>query len=77
MRIWWNREWQRRFRPSLGIAFFYMAQDDPQGPAVKYILSADPVTPGTSGVRHFFTDESGVIRSSMAGSADVSSEPLD
>jgi len=59
-----------------GYRFFYMAQDDAQGPVVKYILSADPITPGTSGVRHFFTDESGVIRSSMAGSADVNSEPL-
>jgi hypothetical protein len=39
-------------------------------------MAADPVTPGTSGVRHFFTDESGVIRYNLQGGADANSEPL-
>ena len=58
-----------------GYRFFYMREQSPEG-KLKYILAADPVTPGTSGVRHFFTDESGVIRFSMRGAADVNSEPL-
>jgi len=42
----------------------------------RYALAADPISPGTSGVRHFFTDESGVIRYSLQGGADVNSEPI-
>jgi len=59
-----------------GYHFFYTPQVDANGLVTRYVLAADPVTPGTSGVRHFFTDESGVIRYSMRGGADVNSEPL-
>jgi hypothetical protein len=59
-----------------GYHFFYTPQVDADGLVTKYVLAADPVTPGTSGVRHFFTDESGVIRYSVRGGADVNSEPL-
>ena len=59
-----------------GYHFFYTPQVDADGLVTRYILAADPVAPGTSGVRHFFTDESGVIRYSMRGGADVNSEPL-
>ena len=59
-----------------GYHFFYMPQSDPNGPIAKYVISADPVTPGTTGFRHFFTDESGVIRVSNSGGADASSPPL-
>jgi hypothetical protein len=31
---------------------------------------------GTTGQRHFFTDQSGVIRWNAAGAADVNSTPL-
>jgi len=59
-----------------GYHFFYTPQFNADGLVTKYILAADPVSPGTSGVRHFFTDESGVIRSSTGGAADVNSQPL-
>ena len=59
-----------------GYHFFYTPQFDADGLVTRYVLAADPVTPGTSGVRHFFTDESGVIRYSARGGADVNSEPL-
>ncbi len=59
-----------------GYRFSYTPQQDADGLATKYILAADPTTPGTSGVRHFFTDERGVIRYSVGGRADVNSEPL-
>ena len=32
----------------------------------KYVLAADPITPEASGVRHFFTDETGVIATALA-----------
>jgi type IV pilus assembly protein PilA len=59
-----------------GYHFFYTPQVDADGLVTRYVLASDPVTPGTSGVRHFFTDESGVIRYSMRGRADVNSQPL-
>ena len=59
-----------------GYHFFYMAQTDSGGKITSYVISADPVTPSTTGVRHFFTDETGVIRYSTSGSADANSPPL-
>jgi type IV pilus assembly protein PilA len=60
-----------------GYRFFYAPESyDSTGHVVKYALAADPVTPGTTGARHFFTDESGVIRFSRRGGADAHSEPL-
>jgi type IV pilus assembly protein PilA len=59
-----------------GYHFFYTPQVDADGLVAKYVLTADPITPGSSGVRHFFTDESGVIRYSVNGGADVNSDPL-
>lgn len=41
-----------------------------------YTLRADPVAPGTTGQRHFFTDRTGVIRVEKAGPADGRSPPL-
>lgn len=60
-----------------GYRFFYTPERyDASGHVVKYGLAADPLSPGTTGIRHFFTDESGVIRFSRRSSADVHSEPL-
>jgi type IV pilus assembly protein PilA len=59
-----------------GYHFLYTPQVDADGLVTRYVLAADPVTPETSGVRHFFTDESGVIRYNTRGGADVNSEPL-
>ena len=41
-----------------GYHFFYMPQAGSSGSIMKYVLAADPVAPGASGVRHFFTDQS-------------------
>jgi type IV pilus assembly protein PilA len=41
-----------------------------------YTVTADPTTPGTSGVRHFFSDQSGVIRANNAAAATVADAPL-
>ncbi len=45
-------------------------------PATTYTLTATPVTVGTTGQRYFFTDQSGVIRASNVGAADVNSTPI-
>ena len=41
-----------------------------------YTLNADPVTPGFTGTRHFFTDDSGVIRQNISASATVNDVPI-
>jgi prepilin-type N-terminal cleavage/methylation domain-containing protein len=41
-----------------------------------YTLNGDPAVPGTTGQRHFFTDESGVIRFDPTAAATVASSPL-
>jgi type IV pilus assembly protein PilA len=42
----------------------------------SYTLNADPTSPGLSGQRHFFTDESGVIRYGLSGVAGQTSSPI-
>jgi type II secretory pathway pseudopilin PulG len=59
-----------------GYRFLYGAKKDSSGRTTKYSISADPITPGTTGVRHFFTDETGAIRASSTGSADANSTRL-
>jgi type IV pilus assembly protein PilA len=41
-----------------------------------YTTTADPVTVGTTGNRHFFSDESGVIRFDAAAAATAASAPI-
>lgn len=43
----------------------------------RYELHADPIKPGNTGVRHFFTDESGIIRFDPASPATADSPPLE
>jgi type IV pilus assembly protein PilA len=47
------------------------------GNVLSYGIMAKPVTPGSTGRRSFFTDQSGVIRASLAGAADVTSTPIE
>lgn len=66
-------------RPSLtrtGYQFSYSpGSTDTAGRVVTYSITADPVTENTSGMRHFFTDESGVIRQNSGAPATVDSPP--
>jgi type II secretory pathway pseudopilin PulG len=41
-----------------------------------YTVHADPITVNQTGVRHFFTDASGVIRFNAAATAAVTDSPL-
>jgi len=46
-----------------GYRFTYLtALAEGRGSRGGYTITADPVEPGTGGIRHFFTDETGVIR---------------
>ncbi len=42
----------------------------------SYTSHADPVTQNTTGVRHFFSDQSGVIRANPSSIAAVTDSPL-
>ena len=42
----------------------------------SYTITAKPLTQGVTGQRGFFTDQSGVIRADVTGTASVSSTPL-
>jgi prepilin-type N-terminal cleavage/methylation domain-containing protein len=46
------------------------------GTADDYTINADPVTPGSTGNRYFYSDSYGVIRYSTSGAADAKSRPL-
>jgi type IV pilus assembly protein PilA len=59
-----------------GYRFIYTPHRDTSQIATRYQIVATPVNPGASGVRQFFTDESGVIRFSTHGSANAESDPL-
>jgi len=60
-----------------GYNFLYSpGPKDPSGRVNTYTIKADPVSPGTTGRKSFFTDQSGAIRSNTAGPADVSSTPI-
>ncbi len=45
-------------------------------PTVTYTITGDPVTVGQTGVRHFFSDQSGVIRFNATAAATAADAPL-
>jgi type IV pilus assembly protein PilA len=49
---------------------------DVNGNAQAYSVTADPITPGTTGERHFYTDQSAVIRENLTATAGPSDSPL-
>jgi type IV pilus assembly protein PilA len=46
------------------------------GGGATYTVTANPITPGQSGQRHFFSDQSGVIRQDPAAAATINSPAL-
>src|SRR5262245_9237603 len=59
-----------------GYRFVYLPRRGGDQVIRSYQIVASPVNPGASGLRHFFTDESGVIRMSVNSEANADSEPL-
>ena len=59
-----------------GYTFTYTAGAAVGGVIPTYTLASDPINAGTTGQRHFFTDQSGVIRFDPSAPATVASTPL-
>jgi type IV pilus assembly protein PilA len=60
-----------------GYIFTYTAgASGVSGNVLSYSITANPITPGSTGRRRFFTDQSGVIRANTNGTADASSTPV-
>ncbi len=59
-----------------GYIFTYVPAAAIAGIIYSYVLNADPVTPGTTGQRHFFTDQSGVIRANPTAKAAATDTPI-
>jgi prepilin-type N-terminal cleavage/methylation domain-containing protein len=55
---------------------FTITAIDPAGNVAGYGITAVPVTPGSTGQRSFYTDQSGTIRVSPSGTAESSSPPI-
>jgi type IV pilus assembly protein PilA len=49
---------------------------DALGHTITYTVTADPVNPGTTGQRHFYTDQTCVIRSNISTTAGPTDLPL-
>ncbi|HUJ41109.1 MAG TPA: hypothetical protein VLW54_11235, partial [Candidatus Acidoferrales bacterium] len=59
-----------------GYTFTYTAGAAAGGVVPTYTVNADPITPGQTGQRYFFTDQSGVIRFNTSAVATASDSPL-
>jgi prepilin-type N-terminal cleavage/methylation domain-containing protein len=59
-----------------GYTYTYAGVVNSSGGFDSYTLNTDPVNPGITGTRHFFTDSSGTIRMNLTGSASVTDPPL-
>ena len=61
-----------------GYSFSYEASSSQTGGALDtFRVNADPITPDTTGVRHFYVDQTGVIRYQEDGPADEHSPPIE
>ena len=59
-----------------GYLFTYEPGPNQDRAIISYEVHADPITPGTTGVRHFFTDQTGIIRVRMDAQASAESPSL-
>ena len=59
-----------------GYSFVYVAAAPVAGVISTYTINANPLNPGVTGQRGFFTDQSGVIRADPTGPASVASTPI-
>jgi len=59
-----------------GYTYTYTPGSPVNGVIDSFTLSASPVTPGVTGYRYFFTDDSGVIRQNTSALATVSDTPI-
>ena len=60
-----------------GYRFFYSpGPANNLGQIVSYTITADPIRDNTTGIRHFFVDETGILRASTGEPANAESPPL-
>jgi type IV pilus assembly protein PilA len=59
-----------------GYRFTYSSGPEQVGRIATYQIWADPITPGTTGQHHYYTDQTGVIRYQTETRADENSPPL-
>jgi len=59
-----------------GYTYSYTPGSPVNGVVDSFQLTASPVTPGVTGMRYFFTDDSGVIRQNTSAMATVSDTPI-
>lgn len=59
-----------------GYLFTYEPGPEQNGAIISYEVHADPVTPDVTGRRHFYTDQTGIIRFSLQTPATSESPPL-
>jgi type IV pilus assembly protein PilA len=60
-----------------GYIFTYQViASDAAGNVQAYSINADPITPGTSGDRHFYSDQTSIIRENLTTTAGASDSPL-
>jgi type IV pilus assembly protein PilA len=59
-----------------GYILTYAPGQTQDGAIPSYEVHADPVTPGATGVRHFYSDQTGVIRVRINAPATVGSPPI-
>jgi hypothetical protein len=59
-----------------GYQFVLAAGSSTTTPNFTYVDNADPVNAGTSGQRHFYSDQTGVIRVNQSATAGTGDGPL-
>jgi prepilin-type N-terminal cleavage/methylation domain-containing protein len=59
-----------------GYIFTYAPTAPIGGIIYNYSVTADPVTPGSTGQRYFFCDQSGVIRANPSAKASAADTPI-
>ena len=60
-----------------GYSFTWSAvTTDNNGNYLNYSVTAQPSTPGTTGQRYFYTDQSGVIRANTSTAATIGDSPI-
>lgn len=59
-----------------GYTYSYTPGNPVNGVVDSFQLTASPVTPGVTGNRYFYTDDSGVIRQNVSAPATVSDTPI-
>ena len=60
-----------------GFTYSYaVVSSDPLGNVTGYSINADPISPGYTGSRHYYSDQTAVIRENDTASAGPSDNPL-